>query len=147
MNTLNILLLLHLVGVIVWLGGMFFANFCLRPAAAQLPPPQRLPLLADALGRFFRVVAISIVLILASGFTLLPLIGSARLPVHMMMGLGLIMAGIFARLWFALYPRLTRAVGAQDWPSAGALLERIRHLVIVNLALGLLIVALVLLGR
>ena len=40
----SILLLLHLSGVIVWVGGMFFAHFCLRPVAAlQLPPPQRLP--------------------------------------------------------------------------------------------------------
>ena len=33
------------LGVVVWVGGMFFAYVCLRPvAAAQLPPPQRLPL-------------------------------------------------------------------------------------------------------
>ena len=40
-----LLLFLHLAGVIVWVGGMFFAYFCLRPAAVRvLQPPQRLPL-------------------------------------------------------------------------------------------------------
>ena len=57
----------HLLAVVVWLGGMFFAHFCLRPAAMALPPPQRVPLMATALGRFFRAVAASIGLILVSG--------------------------------------------------------------------------------
>jgi uncharacterized membrane protein len=50
----RLLVLIHLLAVIVWIGGMFFAHVCLRPvAAAQLQPPQRLPLLAAILGRFF----------------------------------------------------------------------------------------------
>jgi uncharacterized membrane protein len=41
----QILLLLHIASVIVWVGGMFFAYFCLRPAAAKLlQPPERLAL-------------------------------------------------------------------------------------------------------
>ena len=36
---------LHLLGVLIWVGGMFFAYMALRPAAAQLlEPPQRLTL-------------------------------------------------------------------------------------------------------
>jgi len=47
-------LFLHFAAVVVWIGGMVFAHFCLRPAAlATLQPPQRLPLMAAALGRFF----------------------------------------------------------------------------------------------
>jgi uncharacterized membrane protein len=47
----NFLLLIHLLSVVAWIGGMAFAHFCLRPVAAeQLPPPQRLPLLAAVLG-------------------------------------------------------------------------------------------------
>ena len=41
----QLLILLHLVGVITWVGGMFFAYFCLRPAAVEvLEPARRLPL-------------------------------------------------------------------------------------------------------
>ena len=38
-----LLLFLHVAGVVVWVGGMFFAYVCLRPeAASQLEPPPRL---------------------------------------------------------------------------------------------------------
>ncbi len=47
------LLLLHLLAVVAWVGGMFFAHFCLRPAAVEvLEPPARLPLMLAALRRF-----------------------------------------------------------------------------------------------
>lgn len=35
----SLLQLIHVLASMVWLGGMFFANFCLRPAAQQLEPP------------------------------------------------------------------------------------------------------------
>ena len=38
---------LHIAAAIVWLGGIVFMLFALRPAAAQLAPPQRLPLPAS----------------------------------------------------------------------------------------------------
>ena len=39
------LLLVHLLATVVWVGGMFFALFRLRPAAiAVLPPLQRIRL-------------------------------------------------------------------------------------------------------
>ena len=39
----RLLLLLHILAVVVWIGGMFFAHYCLRPAAAEkLSPEQRL---------------------------------------------------------------------------------------------------------
>lgn len=144
-----LLLLLHLSGVIVWVGGMFFALFCLRPAvAAQLPPPQRLPLLAAVLGRFFAAVAVSVVLVLGSGFACLALAGFGQAPLywHLMAGGGLLMAVIFAVVRFRHYPRLTAGVAAGDWPAAGAAMEGIRRLVVVNLLLGAATVAVATLG-
>ena len=74
--TMDIARWLHVLGVTVWVGGMFFAYMALRPAAAQvLDPPQRLPLWSETLGRFFRWVWVAVALILASG-------------VHMMVTLG-----------------------------------------------------------
>lgn len=133
------LLLLHLSGVIIWVGGMFFAHFCLRPvAAAQLPPPQRLPLLAAVLGRFFKVVAVAVGVILVSGFARMAATGFAQAPLHwhMMSGLGLLMAVIFAVIYLLYYPRFKAAVAVSDWPVAGAAMNRIRLLVATNLALG-----------
>ena len=65
---MRLTLLIHLLAVVVWVGGMFFAHFCLRPvAAAQLPPPQRLPLLSAVLGRFFAIVGVAVAAILLTG--------------------------------------------------------------------------------
>lgn len=145
----SILLLLHLSGVIVWIGGMFFAHFCLRPvAASQLPPPQRLPLLAAVLGRFFTVVVASIVAILGSGFVRMAATGFAQAPLHWhaMSGLGVLMAAIFGVIYFLHYPRLKAGVAAQDWPGAGVAMNRIRLLVATNLGLGVLTVVVATLG-
>lgn len=135
-------LALHLLSAVVWIGGMFFAQFCLRPAAVEtLQPPQRLPLMAAALGRFFRVVAVAVLLILASGTLLLLPVGMKAAPLgwHLMLGLGLVMAGVFAYIYFALYPKLVRHCQSAAWPDAAAVLNRIRQLVMLNLALGVVV--------
>ena len=143
------LLLLHLSGVIIWVGGMFFANFCLRPvAAAQLPPPQRLPFLAAVLGRFFKVVAVAIAAILVSGFARMAATGFAQAPLHwhMMSGIGLLMTVIFAVIYLLHYRRFTAAVANADWPLAAAAMNRIRLLVATNLALGVVTLLVATLG-
>ena len=57
----------HVLSIIVWIGGMVFAHFFLRPALAQLEPPVRLRLMHDVLGRFFRAVLIAALLTLEAG--------------------------------------------------------------------------------
>ena len=144
-----ILIFLHLAGVIVWVGGMFFAHYCLRPvAAAQLQPPQRLPLLAAVLGRFFAAVEIAVGTIVGSGFAMMLVVSfkNALLHWHVMMATGLVMAGIFIYIDAVLYRRLTTAVAAEDWPAGGAAMDRIRKLVAFNLHLGIATIAIATLG-
>ena len=150
------LIFLHLLAAISWLGGMFFAYFCLRPAAMVLPPPQRVPLMATALGRFFQVVAASIGLILVSGGWMLWHVavttrqtGAAfNMPLEwlVMSVLGVVMVLIFGHIRFALYKRLRRAVAAQDWPAGGGALTAIRGWVAINLTVGSVIVLVVMMG-
>ena len=143
------LLFFHLLGVSIWIGGMFFAHFCLRPAAVQLlEPQQRLPLLHGALGRFFPWVTVCIVFILASGLAIMAHVGFANAPKgwHWMMTSGIAMMLIFGHIYGAGYRRLGRAVAASDWPAAGAAMNGIRRLVAVNLGLGVLTIALATLG-
>ncbi|MBM3391140.1 MAG: hypothetical protein FJY34_04090 [Betaproteobacteria bacterium] len=138
------LVFIHLAGVVVWVGGMFFAHFCLRPAALRLlEPPQRLPLWAATLGAFLRYTAVAVALILLSGFAILFEVGLRQAPMgwHVMMGTGLVMAGIFAWVYGVLYPRLRRHSAAGAWPEAGAALNAIRRLVTTNLVLALVTVA------
>jgi uncharacterized membrane protein len=139
----QILLFLHLSSVIVWVGGMFFAYFCLRPAAGKLlEPPQRLPLWVATFGPFFRIVAVAVALILLSGFTMLLQVGFAAAPIgwNVMMSLGLVMAGVFAYIYLGLYPRLRLHCEAGAWPAAAAALNGIRQWVAVNLALAACVV-------
>ena len=151
-----LLKLLHLGSVVIWVGGMFFALFCLRPAAMSLPPPTRVPFMADALGRFFNIVLWVALATIGSGVALVMRVAQTTrqtgAPFNMtldwmvMAVLGLVMLAIFGHIRFALYKRLQRAVAAQDWPAGGAALGAIRTWVAVNLGLGALIIVVVLLG-
>ena len=133
-----------------WVGGMFFAHFCLRPAAVQtLAPPQRLPLMLAALGRFLRAMAVAVPLVLLSGLTLLATVGMAHAPWgwHAMLASGCLMAGIYAVIHLRLLPRLRAHCDAGNWPAAAQVLNSIRRLVVCNLGLGVLTVAAAVLGR
>lgn len=144
----RLIVLIHLLAVIVWVGGMFFAHVCLRPvAAAQLPPQQRLPLLAAVLGRFFVAVGVALLLLWGSGLVRFAQVGAA-IPAHWhaMLGLGSVMTLIFAVIVLRFYRRLRAAVAAQDWPQAGKAMNSIRVLVLANLILGFATVAVAMLG-
>ena len=148
---MGFLLLLHLVGVIVWVGGMFFSHLVLRPASAEiLEAPERLPLWNGVLRRFFSWVWIAIAAILASGLSMIALLGgfaAAGLHVHIMLATGILMMLIFAHVFFVGYGRLKRYVGAREWKAAGAALAQIRMLVGLNLILGVITVAVATVGR
>ena len=147
---MSLFLLLHVLSVVVWVGGMFFAYMALRPVAASvLEPPQRLTLWAGVFGRFFPWVWGSVALILATGLHMLTKLGGAAAPhyVMTMLATGVAMMLIFAHVFFAPYGRLKRAVGQQDWKAGGAALAQIRKLIGLNLSLGLATIAVVFLGR
>lgn len=150
MNTIPLLLLLHVLGATIWVGGMFFAYVCLRPvAAAQLAPPQRLPLWHAVLRRFFLWVWIAVPLLLVSGLAMLLAIGFGNAPLHwhLMLLSGCLMIAIYLWVYFRPFAALRCAVEAQQWDAGGRALARIRRLVGVNLALGLLTITLATAGR
>lgn len=141
-----ILKTLHVLAIVVWVGGMVFAHFFLRPAVARLEPPVRLRLMHEVLGRFFRVVLVASLLTLASGVWMLGRVarqavqsgGSFQMPLAwtVMAVLGVAMVAIFLHIRFALYRRLDRAVAAEQWAAGGQALAQIRQWVAVNLGLG-----------
>lgn len=141
---------LHLLGVAVWVGGMFFAYMALRPAAvAVLEPPLRLPLWHQALNRFFRWVWLAVALILGSGLHMIAVLGGQGAPGYawVMLAIGVAMMLIFAHVFFAPYRRLGRAVAAADWKAGGAALGQIRKLVGLNLVLGLITITVATVGK
>ena len=134
----------------MWVGGMAFAHFALRPALAQtLEPPQRLQLLASILQRFLAAVTLAVVLIIVSGGYLMAQMGGVAAPptVHAMLGIGAIMIVVFGYIRLRSYPALRAAVEAGRWPEAGAVAGTIRHLVAVNLVLGAIVIVIAVLGR
>jgi uncharacterized membrane protein len=148
---MTLLLALHVLAAVIWVGGMFFAYMVLRPAAGPLEPPARLGLWARVFGRFFPWVWASIVALLASGYAMLFVhfggFAGAPLHVNLIQATGILMMLLFLHLYFAPWRRFSRAVEAGAWPAAGAQLNQIRRIVAINLVLGLVTVAVGASGR
>jgi uncharacterized membrane protein len=134
---------LHIAAAIAWLGGVSFMLFALRPAAGALAPPQRLPLIAGVLQRFFMVVWASIVVLLVTGLAMLLRVGMKNAPIgwHLMFGIGIVMFALFGHLYFGPFRRLKLAVAAADWPEGGRRVGQIATLAGVNLILGTVAIA------
>jgi len=137
-------LTLHILGAVVWVGGMFATYVCLRPAAGVLEGPQRLKLWRGFFAKFFPWVWVSLVLLLGSGYwMLLTTFGGfkgAPLYIHLMQGIGWLMVALFVWMFHGPWLKFKRAVDAQDWPAAGEQIELIRQIIMVNLPLGLIVV-------
>jgi uncharacterized membrane protein len=147
---------LHLLAIIVWIGGMVFSHFFLRPAAAALQPPDRVRLMHAVLGRFFAVVLGLSVLVLVSGLWMIGAMakqaaqsgGHFSMPLEwtVMATLGIVMFLIFGHIRFVLYKRLAQAVQTSDWLAGAAALASLRGWVAANLGIGVLVVLITLMG-
>jgi uncharacterized membrane protein len=148
---LGIALTLHLLAATLWVGGLFFAFACLRPATAELDAAHRVKLWADVLAHFSRWVWVAIVLLLTTGlwiiFSVMGGMAGAGKHVHLMLGLGVLMMLLHAHLQFAPLKRLRRAVAGSHWADAGKALNQLRIFIGVNLVLGLAVVAIASGGR
>jgi uncharacterized membrane protein len=147
----SVLLILHAVSAVVWVGGMFFAHQVLRPAAASLEPGPRLTLWSLVLGRFFAWVFAAIILLLVTGYAMVFAVyagfGGVALHVHLMQGIGIVMMLLFFHLYFAPWRRFRAAVARQDWAEGGLQLAQVRTIVTINLVLGVIVVAIGSSGR
>lgn len=153
MSLYAILKAVHVLAVVLWVGGMAFAHFCLRPSVLLLEPPLRVQLLHAVMGRFMRVVMWSAGLILVSGLWMIGRVakqtvqsgGSFSMPLDwsVMSVVGVLMIALYGHIRFALYKRMDRAVQAGDVPAAGAAMAKIRQMIAINLGLGLALTAFV----
>jgi len=143
---------LHLLSIIIWVGGMVFTLFFLRPALAALEPPLRVQLMHEVLRKFFKAVLGVSIIALATGLWMMAIFSSqvaqsgadVRMPWHwlVMAVLGLVMIAIFGHIRFVLFKRLQNALSGQAWTAGGAALASIRSWVRANLMLGVLVVVL-----
>jgi uncharacterized membrane protein len=143
---------LHLLSSVIWVGGMFFAYVALRPVAGSLlEAPIRLTLWSQVFQRFFPWVWASVIILLATGLwmTIKFFGGMAAVGphIHIMLTLGLVMMLLFMHLFFSPYKKLQRAVIAKEWEAGSKALNQIRQLIAINLAIGLIVVAVASAGR
>ena len=155
MTLLSLLKAVHVLAVVVWIGGMVFAHFFLRPSLTLLEPAQRVRLMHEVLRRFFTAVLVASGAVLASGLWIIA--AEARraaasggafiwpLDWALMTAVGLLMIALFGHIRFVLFKRLDRAVRVGEVPAAAAALAQIRRWVAANLSLGLALIALVIL--
>ena len=146
----------HLLAVIVWLGGMAFTLFCLRPAARALEPAARVALMHAAMRRFITVVAIAAAVIVASGAAMIGIAWSAaaraglafNMPLdwYAMVAIFFAMLVVFIHIRNVLFGRLDAAVAEARWPDGAAVLGLMRWEVSLNLVLGIFVVFFVRLG-
>lgn len=134
---------LHVLSIVVWIGGMIFAHFFLRPSLAILEPSQRVLLMHATLKRFFAAVLATSVIAWASGMAMMAMAGKGSMPTDwtVMAALGTLMLGIFFHIRLVLFVRMSERVEKSDLPGAGEYLAKIRQWVFVNLCIGLLIIA------
>jgi uncharacterized membrane protein len=148
---MTVLVVLHVMAAVIWVGGMFFAYLVLRPASGPLEAPARFGLWARVFARFFPWVWASIIALLVSGYAMLfGYLGgfaNAGLHIHVMQLTGIVMMLLFLHLYFAPWRRFARAVEASSYVQAGAALGQIRRIVGINLVLGLVTVAVGASGR
>jgi uncharacterized membrane protein len=141
---------LHILATVVWVGGMFFAYLAARPVLAELDTPLRAKLWVGIFRRFFPWVWAAVAVLLLTGFYMVFAnfggFSGAPIFVHVMMGLGILMMLIFGHVFFAPYKRLKRAVTGNDEALAAKSMRQIRLLMALNLGLGLIVVAVAMLG-
>ena len=133
------MLLLHLAAAIIWLGGMTLVLWAVRPTALRvLPPPSRVPYLAEMLRRFFQLVWICIAVLLATGMHAIARVDRSAVPGGWlaMSAIGVLMSVIFVFIYLRPFRALQRAVASEDWPAGAAALARLHPLVLTNAALG-----------
>ena len=142
---MEVLKVLHLLGVVVWIGGMFFVYMILRPVVnRQLQLPELFKFWKSVFDSFFHWVWLSITIILASGFHMIAEMGGlGKLPfnVYLMVALGVMMMLIFLYVFFSPYRKFKRFVATGEWQSAGIVFIQIRVLNGLNLIIGLVTIA------
>lgn len=137
-------IILHLLAINIWVGGMFFIIMVLGKVSSSLELPAQHDFWQRVLRRFFFWVWLALVSLLGSGIGMIfyRFGGLATTPgyIRLMATFGLLMAAVFLLIYFVFYQHFTRALQRGDQQAAGYQLRVIRWLGIINMLLGLCVV-------
>lgn len=140
-------IILHLVAINIWVGGMFFVIMVLSPVVKTKEPAEQHRFWQKTLPRFFTWVWVALLVLLASGITMgvyrFNGLGNAPLYVMLMAILGVCMVTVFLLIYFVFYRRFKQAMQHNQADTARQQLRIIRLLGIVNMILGFCVVVVI----
>ncbi|WP_428392141.1 CopD family protein [Lichenicoccus sp.] len=135
----GLVLTLHLLGMAVWVGGSAAMLFVLRPSLGLLDQTQRVSVDLQSLRRFLRLLWLVVPIMLLTGWAMEIFrqggFANADWHINAMQGLGILMALVFAYLYFGPFQKARRALRPKP-----AMFESIRSLIGTMLVIGVAIV-------
>ncbi|NHO31981.1 hypothetical protein [Acetobacter fallax] len=141
----SLVLAFHIAGMAIWVGGATYAALILRPSLTLLDKAQRSAVHLLTLKKFLRVIWHVMPIVLITGWLMIIHEGGfAVVPwtTNAMQLLGLIMAGLFLRVFYGPYQKARRAIRPQP-----ATFDSIRTLILGVAACGILTILCASLGH
>jgi uncharacterized membrane protein len=139
---MTVVLPLHILATIVFVGGLFFASVVFQPVARGLNIDTSSSLWYQILSRFFAWAWVSMLLILATGIGMVFLKFGGFSGVPMIhrgnMAIGIPAIVLFVYVFFGPWQRYRRTVSRRDWTTAQREITRVRVVLGIILVLGLL---------
>ena len=137
----GLIMFIHLVAAMFWVGGIFLVYRVFRPVVLQLEPPQRLTLFLGVFNKFFPWVWLFIVALLVTGYIGMEVafggLDSAPWYLVAMEVVGWVMIVLFAWLYFVYFKRFKQQLELMDYAAAGRILHvKMRPIIVTNLFLG-----------
>lgn len=137
---MSLAITLHVLSVIIWIGGTFFFYYFMRPVLKDLDPSIKIQLMCKLYSRFFAVTWVAIFIILFSGFWIVfnefEGFQNAHLHIHVMLTLGTFMILLFCFLYVVPFKHLKEDFVKNDIQAASRDIETIRKLLLTILILG-----------
>jgi uncharacterized membrane protein len=143
----SIIVFLHVMGAVVWVGGMIAIRFAAHPSFMLIESPQqRLEHIAHALGKLFSIVTPFVILLLVTAVLMIMGYGLPRsefsFVAHVKEGIWLIM-GLNLAMMIVRRNKAVAALKENDVARAKAKLEMIgKYMVPINIALGIVAISL-----
>lgn len=141
MNWNTLAQFLHILAVVVWIGGMIFLDWILVPALrrAVADDERRIRLLHALFRDFFALVWGAGAILVVTGYGMVFLYGgfgalNTAMWVMVVLGSGMVLLALY--VFFVPFLRLRAAVLRRDWARAATAAARIRLLSSVNIVLA-----------
>ena len=140
-------IILHLIAINIWVGGMFFIIVVLGKVVATLEIPDQHDFWLQILKRFFVWVWLAVIVLLGTGIGMIYYrfggLAASPLYILIMAAFGISMALVFLVIYFVCFQRFQRDLLAGNPKAARQQLRLMRRLGIVNMVLGICVVVVI----